>query len=93
MSDAIKRTLRIVAFQSNDAWIAQCIEYDVCAQGSDVAQAMRRIKVALDAEAEFTRVNHGKEFAGIDAAPDFYEAMFEESEASLTSDMDFRIAA
>lgn len=85
--------VRVVAFQDSGMWIAQCVEYDICVQGADLAQAKRRMKVALDAEARFTESEYGEAFKNIDPAPDFYEAIYDSAEESLQGEEDFRIAA
>lgn len=92
MADAIKE-LRFVAFREGDGWVAQCVDYDICTQGTDLAQARRRMNVALRCEAEFTEQKNGKAFAGIDAAPDYFAAMYEAAESALVGDVDMRIAA
>jgi hypothetical protein len=92
VAEAIKG-VRVVAFQENEMWIAQCVEYDICVQGKDLAQARRRMTVALTQEAVITTNKHGEPFKGLDAAPDYFDAMYAAAEASLESDMDFRIAA
>lgn len=92
MADAIKK-LRFVAFQEGEAWIAQCVDYDICTQGVDLTQARRRMSVALRCEAEYTMEKHGEMFAGLDAAPDYFAAMYEAAESSLAGDVDMRIAA
>ena len=73
MTDATK-TVRVVAFQEDGAWIAQCVEYDICTQGRDLTQAQRRMRVALRHEAIFTKDKFGQEFAGLDLAPDYFSA-------------------
>ncbi len=94
MSEPTKEKLRIVAFQDADAWVAQCVDYDIAAQGSDLPTVRRRIEAVINAEASYTIDKHGKAFHGIDPAPDFYESMFNSYvEQSLQSHMDFRIAA
>ncbi len=85
--------VRVVAFQDSEMWIAQCVEFDICVQGNDLGQAQRRMLVALSQEAKYTQEKCGEAFKGIDPAPDFYDAMYQSAEASLSSDMDFRIAA
>ena len=92
MADAMKQ-LRIVAFQEGDGWIAQCVEYDLCVQGSDIAQAKRRMTALILLEAKHTEKVHGEPFAGLDPAPDYFTAMFEQAEESLTGDLNFRLAA
>lgn len=92
MADAIKK-LRFIAFQEGDGWVAQCVEYDICTQGADLTQARRRMNVALRQEAKFTKEKHGEAFKGIDAAPDYFDAMYQAAEESLVGEVDMRIAA
>ena len=66
MADATKQ-LRIVAFQEGDGWIAQCVEYDMCVQGSDIAQAKRRMTALIRLEADHTMEIHGEPFAGLES--------------------------
>ena len=92
MADAIKH-LRVVAFQENDCWIAQCVDYDLCVQGADLSQVKRRMTALIRLEAEFTKEKFGDVFVGIDPAPDYFVAMFDGAEEALVGDMDFRLAA
>jgi hypothetical protein len=92
MADAIKQ-LRVVAFQEGDSWIAQCVDYDLCVQGADLAQVKRRMTALIQLETDFTTKNNGALFAGIDPAPDYFTAMFDGAEESLAGEMDFRLAA
>ena len=92
MADAIKQ-LRVVAFQEGDSWIAQCVDYDLCVQGADLAQVKRRMTALIRLEADYTQKKHGAIFAGIDPAPDYFVAMFDGAEEALVGDMDFRLAA
>jgi hypothetical protein len=92
MADAIKQ-LRFVAFREGEGWVAQCVDYDICTQGVDLTQARRRMNVALRCEAEFTADKHGKAFAGLDPAPDYFAAMYDAAESALVGDVDMRIAA
>jgi hypothetical protein len=92
MADAIKQ-LRVVAFQEGDGWIAQCVDYDLCVQGKNLAQAKRRMTALIRLEAEYTKDKNGEYFAGLDPAPDYFFAMFDGAEEALIGDMDFRLAA
>lgn len=92
MTDAATQ-LRIVAFQEGDSWIAQCVDYDLCVQGADLAQVKRRMEALIILEAEYTKANSGEAFAGLDPAPDYFAAMYEGAEESLAGEMNFRLAA
>jgi hypothetical protein len=103
MANAEPIKLRIVAYKEGDAWAAQCLEYDIAAQAPDLKTLVRRMDDAICAEAEFTRENNGAPFAGIDAAPEHFAALFDSVELSLCppelpaialkSERDIRIAA
>jgi len=93
MSDDQKKAVRVIAQKEGDGWIANCVEYDICAQGSDLGQVRRRLEVALQIECEISEQKTGKPFGGIPASPAIYEALYNEAEESLTSELDFRIAA
>lgn len=94
MPDSIKSKVRVVAFPECNGWVAQCVEYDISAQGRDLASVKRNMLAVLTAECKYTLETNGEAFAGIDPAPSHYEALYAESEdAQLNSELDFRIAA
>lgn len=95
MTTEALRKLRIVAYTDGEGWVAQCLEHDISAQAPDLQALVRRMHDAINAEAEYTAEKHGEAFAGIEPAPDYFEAMFNSvaEEAALKTDMDFRIAA
>jgi hypothetical protein len=93
MSDAANE-LRVVAFREGDCWIAQCVEYDLCVQGNDIAQAKRRMEALIRLEAQHTLEQNGELFAGIDPAPDYFASMFDGAEeVSIAGHLNFRLAA
>jgi hypothetical protein len=79
MANAEPIELRIVAYREGDAFAAQCLEYDIAAQGPDLKTLMRRIDNAICREAEYTKEAHGEYFAGLTPAPDYFNALFEEA--------------
>lgn len=87
-------TIRVIAYRDGEAWMAQCIEYDICAHGADFDSAMRRLTATVNAECRHTLVKHGEEFAGIDPAPTLFADWFDAAEQTLRTDsMELRIAA
>ena len=94
MSTEAHDVIRVVVYRDDEAWIAQCVEYDICAQGSDFDTAMRRLIGTVNAECDYTLKKHGKEFAGIEPAPSVFADKFEAGTQSLRTDgMELRIAA
>lgn len=94
MSKENHDTIRVVVYRDCEAWIAQCVEYDICAQGSDFDTAMRRLIGTVNAECKYTLEKFGKEFAGIGPAPAVFADKFEAGHQPLrTNGMELRIAA
>lgn len=94
MTDTNKSGIRVIAYRDGDVWVAQCLEYDISAQGADFQTAMRRLTATVNIECQHTRRTHGEAFASIEPAPEHFERMFEAAEQSLASEnMEWRIAA
>jgi hypothetical protein len=93
MADSIKNSLRVIAFKGDGGWVAHCVEYDICAQGHDLATVKRNMTATLIAECEFTEAEYGEPFKGIDPAPSYLAMAFEEAEEKLEGDLNMRLAA
>lgn len=96
MTTTNTETIRVIAFREADMWVAQCLEYDISAQGVDFPTVVRRLSATLGCEADYTTKKHGKAFATIDPAPETFFNMFDaiECEAMLGADnMALKIAA
>ncbi len=64
-------SVRAVVFPDGGAWIAQCLDYDICAQGPDPVTAQRRFLATLSADLHESMLRHGELFLGIGPAPDW----------------------
>lgn len=76
-------TLRVIVFQDNGLWVAQCLEYDIGAQANDVDTLMSRLEVAIKSEFKESIEQNGKPFAGIDPAPPRFHDMWERRSRAL----------
>lgn len=87
-------TIRVIAYREGDTWVAQCLEYDISAQGADFETAKRRLAATVNCEAQYTREKHGEAFKGIEPAPSIFAAMFDSLQESLRTDnLEYKIAA
>lgn len=88
-------TIRVIAYREDEMWVAQCLEYDISAQGHSFQACMRRLTATVNAESEYTLKRHGSEFATIDSAPQTYFDMFEAAmgESLRADNMEWKIAA
>lgn len=94
MGTTTTEALRVVAFREGETWVAQCLEYDIQAQGSSFQCANRRLRAAVASEAKYTSEEHGTPFEGIDPAPKMYVDLFESAEQPMHAEnVEMRIAA
>lgn len=70
--------LRVVVFQEEGAWVAQCLEYDIGTQAPDFKTLMRRFDLTVQVELEESIRRNGAPFAGIDPAPPYIQAMWDQ---------------
>ncbi|TXH52861.1 MAG: hypothetical protein E6Q97_14670 [Desulfurellales bacterium] len=70
--------IRVVVFQEGSAWIAQCLEYDVYARADSLDAVRERMLATLGAEVDYAKSKGVDPFAGIEAAPQHYQAMWEQ---------------
>ena len=75
--------IRTVVFRDKEHWVAQCLEYDIGAQAPDVDTLQKRLRAVISAECKASIEAHGKPFAGIDPAPEFYHNLWETKSAKL----------
>lgn len=95
-------TIRVVIFKDGEHWVAQCLEYDIAAQATDLDTLRSRLLVAVEAEAQASREFTGAEFGGIGEAPQAYRDLWNKAsrfrnESALQRDggytVDLRLAA
>ena len=68
--------LRVVVFQEDETWIAQCLEHDICAFAPDRAALRERFISLLLFEYNLSIERNGSPFAGIDPAPQKFHDMW-----------------
>ena len=95
MTETTTESLRVVAFREGDQWVAQCLEYDIQAQGSSFQCATRRLRGAVTSEMRYTHDKFGAPFEGIDPAPELYHDLFNSADQPMQADdnVEMRIAA
>ncbi len=65
---------RVIVFKDGDDWIAQCLEYDICAHAKDEETLKQRFIALFGFERNMSIERNGSPFAGIDKAPEqFFE--------------------
>jgi hypothetical protein len=68
--------LRVLVFQEGGDWVAQCLEYDICTHAQDEESLSKRFSALLEVEYNISMRECGKPFAGIEPAPEEYQAMW-----------------
>ncbi len=71
-----KITLRVVLFQEDGVWLAQCVDYDIGAQAPNLDQLHRRFSAVLAGELQESMERQVEPFEGIDPAPEHFNKMW-----------------
>lgn len=73
-------TIRVVIFQEEDTWGAQCLEYDIGTHAQTINYLKLRLMQLVGIEATISKERNGAPFAGIDPAPRFFFDMWDRAE-------------
>lgn len=72
--------LRVLFVKTGELWAAQCIDYDIAAQGASVGEAKRAFEKVIIGQILFDAKRGQRPLAGFKPAPDSYREKFEEAE-------------
>jgi hypothetical protein len=72
-------------YKEADAWVAQCVEYDIGAQAPDQETLIQRMAAVINLEAETSIEMTGELFSGIPASPKKFEQIWSNCAASAES--------
>ena len=76
---------------NRDVWVAQCLEYDIVAEGDSIAHARENLAVTLFAHTDSDEREGRNPFAGMDKAPEGYHKMFQDGDGvQLVERHDFK---
>ena len=68
--------IHAVAFHSEDCWIAQCLEYDICSQAPTLYELLTEVERELEAHVIVARAEGIEPFAGVPKAPRRFWEMY-----------------
>ena len=74
--------IRIVVYQEEGKWVAQCLEYDIRAQADTIEKLQTHIDIAISATLADSEERHGK-IAHIDPAPKHFHELWERRSADV----------
>ena len=77
--------LNILVFQEEGAWVAHCVEVDICTQAPDLESLRRRIDLTIRLELEESIRRNGAPFAGIGPAPASIVERWEKAQKNFTA--------
>ncbi len=76
--------IRAIIFREGDLWVAQCVEYDIGAQGRTLPEVTKRLELTVELELEESIRRHGAPFRGVPAAPSSVGDMWESQAGAFT---------
>lgn len=69
----------VLLFEDDDIWVAQCLEYDIVAQGATVDLARRSFEKTFVGQIILDVVHKKAPLQGIDKAPKFFWDKFDDA--------------
>ena len=78
-----RKKLRVLIIHEYGWVVAQCLEYDVCAQGKTVHDALTHLTLALVELEKDSLQRHGHAFAHIKPAPEKFHNMWNNGTAKV----------
>lgn len=79
----VEKRLRIVIYQEQAFFVAQCLEYDVRVQAKTIQEVINYIYLALLETKHDSLQRHGEAFAHIDPAPEQFHEMWKHRAATI----------
>lgn len=76
----MKKRIRVILFQEEGEWVAQCLEYDIAAQGSTIDEAQNGWSHTFKGYIALSEENGVEALHGVPEAPNFYKEKFEQAE-------------
>jgi hypothetical protein len=77
-------TIRAIVFKEGDFYVAQCLEYDIAAQGTDLEAAIDRLELTVEAEFETCALDGKAPKDCICPAPNYYHQLWDARSLELT---------
>lgn len=78
------RKLRVLLIEHDDAWVAQCIEYDLAAQAESLPAVLDEFDRVLQARVSIALERGLDPFADLPSAPAEYEADFNSTDITVS---------
>jgi hypothetical protein len=80
--------MRAVVFKDGDAWVAQALEHDICAQAPDLPTLRLRFLATVRAEIEESEQSGRAPLEGIPPAPDRFFKLWDQRSKFVDSSSD-----
>ncbi len=80
-------TLSVVLIEHEDAWSAQCLEYDIGAQAATLNDVIYEFQRSIVGHVAICAALEREPFKSLKAAPQKYWKMWEQSKALLSTEM------
>lgn len=75
--------IRAVVFREGDCYVAQCIEYDIAAQGIELEEALDRLELTVEAEFEACAEIGKQPKDCINPAPNYYHGLWDQGSYAI----------
>lgn len=84
--------INVIAFQEEGGWVAQCLEYDIAAQGQTIPDLQYELQRTLISHVVVSAELGREPFAGVGEAPRKFWKMYEDAKTRVErDDLPFRL--
>lgn len=83
MKNAWRIPLRIVFYRDGDAWVARCLEFDLCGDGDTKREALANLHEAISLQLEFSLEHDNPANLFSPADPKFHQMYFAGKDVAL----------
>lgn len=76
--------IRTVVFREEDVYVAQCIDYDIATQATDIDALLDRLELTIEAEWEMSLDCGETPFSRTPPAPNYFHKLWERGSFQIT---------
>jgi hypothetical protein len=81
--NGLETHLRAIVFKEGNFYIAQCLEYDICAQAGDIDAVLDRLDLVIETEFELCCEKGAQPKDCIAPAPNYYHELWEKRSLNI----------
>ena len=79
-----ERAIRVIVYREGQVYVAQCLEYDIAAQGREIDVAIERLELTIDADFSHCEILGVRPLDQIPPAQNYFHQLWDKKYLTLT---------